>query len=109
MKAYIKELGKFLDSPESITPEAVKSFYDSPEFNMAEYLEPHGGWKTYNQFFARHTKPGCRPVADIEDSRIITSPADATFDGCWEAGLPADYLSATMKSADIFQTGNMWQ
>ena len=84
MKAYVKELGKFLDTPESITPEAIKSFYDSPEFNMAEYLEPHGSWKTYNQFFARHTKPGCRPIADIEDSRIITSPADATFDGSWE-------------------------
>lgn len=84
MKAYVKELGKFLDSPESITPETIKSFYDSPEFNMAEYLEPHGSWKTYNQFFARHTKPGCRPIADIEDSRIITSPADATFDGSWE-------------------------
>ena len=46
MKAYIQELGKFLDTPESITPESVKSFYDSPEFNMPEYLEPRGGWKT---------------------------------------------------------------
>lgn len=84
MKDYIRELGKFLDSPESITPESVKSFYDSPEFNMAEYLEPRGGWKTYNEFFARSCKPGYRPVAAIEDSTIITSPADATFDGAWE-------------------------
>lgn len=84
MKSYIQELGKFLDSPESITPESVKSFYDSPEFNMAEYLEPRGGWKTYNEFFARNTKPGMRPVAAIEDSTVITSPADSTFDGGWE-------------------------
>lgn len=84
MKDYVRELGKFLDTPASITDESVKSFYNSPEFNMAEYLEPHGGWKSYNQFFARHTKPGCRPIAAIEDSRIITSPADATFDGSWE-------------------------
>lgn len=84
MKEYVQELGKFLDSPASITPESVKSFYDSPEFNMAEYQEPRGGWKSYNQFFARHCKPGRRPVAAIEDSRIITSPADATFDGEWE-------------------------
>ena len=80
MKDYVRELGKFLDTPESITADSVKSFYNSPEFNMAEYLEPHGGWKSYNQFFARHAKPGCRPVAAIEDSRIITSPADATRD-----------------------------
>ncbi len=73
MKSYIKELGLFLDSPESITPESVKSFYDSPEFNMDEYLEPRGGWKTYNEFFARHCKPGTRPVAAIEDSSVITS------------------------------------
>ncbi len=84
MKEYVQELGKFLDSPESITPESVKSFYDSPEFNMAEYLEPRGGWKTYNEFFARNTKPGMRPVAAIEDSTVITSPADSTFDGGWE-------------------------
>ncbi len=84
MKSYIKELGLFLDSPESITPESVKSFYDSPEFNMDEYLEPRGGWKTYNEFFARHCKPGTRPVAAIEDSSVITSPADSTFDRAWE-------------------------
>lgn len=84
MKSYIQELGKFLDSPESITPESVQSFYDSPEFNMDEYQQPRGGWKTYNEFFARHCKPGTRPVAAIEDSRVITSPADATFDGAWE-------------------------
>ena len=84
MKEYIKELGKWLDSPESITDESVKSFYNSPEFNMAEYLEPRGGWKSYNEFFARSCKPGTRPVAAIEDSRVITSPADSSFDGAWE-------------------------
>ncbi len=79
MKSYIRELGKFLVSPASITPESVKSFYDSPEFNMSEYLEPCGGWKTYNEFFARSCKPGYPPVAAIEDSTVITSPADSTF------------------------------
>ena len=84
MKDYVRELGKFLDSPASITPDSVKSFYDSPEFNMKEYLQPRGGRKTYNDFFARSCKPGYRPVAAINDSTVITSPADATFDGAWE-------------------------
>ena len=84
MKKYIKELGMWLDTPESITDESVKSFYASPEFNMDEYLQPRGGWKTYNDFFARSCKPGTRPVAAITDSTVITSPADATFDGAWE-------------------------
>ena len=84
MKDYVRELGKFLDSPASITPDSVKSFYDSPEFNMKEYLQPRGGWKTYNDFFARSCKPGYRPLAAINDSTVITSPADATFDDAWE-------------------------
>ena len=81
MKSYIRELGKFLVSPAWITPESVKSFYDSPEFNMPEYLEPCGGWKTYNEFFARRCKSGYPPVAAIEDSTVIDAMA--------RAGLPA--------------------
>lgn len=51
---------------------------------MDEYLQPRGGWKSYNEFFARSCKPGVRPVAAVNDSRVITSPADSTFDGVWE-------------------------
>lgn len=45
---------------------------------------PMGGWKTFNQFFARSVKPGFRPIAAINDDHIITSPADSTNDGQWE-------------------------
>lgn len=84
MRKYMIALGEWMDSPLTITPESEKTFYDCPAYNMDEYERPNGGWKSYNQMFARYTKPGYRPIAAIGDSRIITAPADATFDGQWE-------------------------
>ncbi len=81
---WVTELGKFMDTPESLTPETEKTFYETPMYNMHEYLRPRGGWGTFNKFFARRTKPGYRPVAAIADQTVIVSPADSTFDGQWE-------------------------
>lgn len=81
---YANAMGEFLDTPESLTPESEKTFYDSPAYNMKEYTRPHGGWKTFNQIFARHFKPGFRPIAAIADQTIIVMPADSTFGGQWE-------------------------
>ncbi|MCH5214671.1 MAG: phosphatidylserine decarboxylase [Muribaculaceae bacterium] len=84
MREWVIALGAWMDQPGSITPASVKTFYDCPAYNMDEYICPRGGWKTYNQLFARRTKPGYRPIADIGNPAIITSPADSTFDGQWE-------------------------
>ena len=63
---YANALGAFHDTPESLTKESEQSFYNSPYYNMKEYSRPHGGWKTFNQIFARHFKPGYRPIAAIQ-------------------------------------------
>lgn len=84
MVKFVRSFGEFMDTPESLTPESEKTFYDSPLYNMNEYLRPRGGWKTYNDLFGRSCKPGTRPVAAITDSHVIVSPADATFGGQWE-------------------------
>ena len=84
MVKYAKALGTFLDTPESLTPVSIKSFYASPNYNMDEYLRPNGDWKTFNEFFARHFKPGTRPIAAVNDQTVIVSPADSTFGGRWE-------------------------
>ena len=81
---YASEMGIFLDHPESLTAESEKTFYESPAYNMKEYSRPRGGWKSFNQIFGRHYKPGFRPVAAVADNSIIVSPADATFGGQWE-------------------------
>jgi phosphatidylserine decarboxylase len=84
MVDYAQAMGQFLDTPESLTPESEKSFYDCASYNMNDYIRPHDGWKTFNQFFARNYKPGYRPVAAISDPSVIVSPADSTFAGQWE-------------------------
>jgi phosphatidylserine decarboxylase len=84
MVRYIKTMGEFLDTPESLTLASIESFYGSPNHNMDDYIRPHGDWKTFNQFFARNYKPGMRPVAALCDQTVIVSPADAIFKGQWE-------------------------
>lgn len=84
MRKFVISLGMWMDTPESINEEAVKSYYDAPRYNMGDYIVPKGGWKTFNQFFARSVKPGYRPVAAVNDDHIIVSPADSTNDGQWE-------------------------
>lgn len=81
---YANAIGEFLDTPESLTEASEKTFYDTPCYNMREYTKPHGGWRTFNQFFARHFKPGYRPIAAVSDQSIIVMPADSTFGGQWE-------------------------
>lgn len=84
MREYQIALGQWMDDPAQLTPEVEKSFYDSAPYNMDEFVRPRGGWKTVNQLFARRTKPGYRPIAAIDDSHVIVSPADAEFAGQWE-------------------------
>lgn len=84
MVRYAKAMGEFLDTPDSLTAKTLQTFYDSPSYNMGDYLYPHDGWKTFNQFFARNFKPGYRPVAAVSDQTVIVSPADAMFAGQWE-------------------------
>ena len=80
---YAKEMGRLLDQESSLTAESLKTFFESPLYNMNDYIEPRGGWKTFNDFFARSTKPGYRPIDSLCDSKVIVSPADSTFDGAW--------------------------
>lgn len=76
--------GDYLDTAESAG--RVDSFRTDPIFNWGEYMPPPSGYKTFNQFFARHAKPGMRPVAAILDDRVLTTPADSTFVGWWQVG-----------------------
>ena len=84
MREYQIALGQWMDNPAQLTPEVEKSFMEAATYNMDEYVRPRGGWKTVNQLFARRTKPGYRPIAAIDDDKVIVHPADACFGGQWE-------------------------
>lgn len=78
---YAVAWGSYLDSPASA--EHVDTFRTNPAFRWDDYMPPPSGYRTFNQFFARHVRPGRRPVASPSDDRIVVSPADANFIGAW--------------------------
>ena len=71
--------GTFMDTSASLTPETLATFEANPRFRLAEYLPPRGGWRSFNEFLARHVKPGYRPIAAVDDPSVIVSPIDFTF------------------------------
>ena len=76
--------GAYLDTVESA--KEVQTFKDDPWFNWDEYMAPPSGYLTFNEFFARHTKPGMRPIAGLNDDSVIVSQADCTMVGWWQIG-----------------------
>ncbi|MGK7877199.1 MAG: phosphatidylserine decarboxylase [Xenococcaceae cyanobacterium] len=76
MVEYANAWGSYMDTPESA--EAVETFRTDPWFNWDDYMAPPSGYLTFNQFFARHVKPGARPIAGLSNNSVIVSPADCT-------------------------------
>nr|NQU93737.1 phosphatidylserine decarboxylase [Bacteroidota bacterium] len=97
---FADEWGLFMDTPGSV--EGLETFYNDPSFHMDDYYQGPSGWLTFNQFFARHVKPGKRPVAGLCDDKVIVSPADSEFAGVWEINDEAEIVVKGMKYS-VFQ------
>ena len=82
--SYAQLIGLFMSTPDSITSNSFQTFVDCPLYRMGEAVIPSGGYKTFNEFFARKLKPGSRKIDDPDDLRTIVYPADSTFDGAFE-------------------------
>jgi phosphatidylserine decarboxylase len=95
--SYANEMGNFMDTPASLTPASVATYYNAPLYHMADYPPFPGPWKTFNEFFARHINPGTRPIDSPTDPTVIVSPADATFDGSWPIDSNADVTTFDVK------------
>lgn len=78
---YAVAWGSYLDTPASA--EHVDTFRTNPAFRWDDYMPPPSGYHTFNQFFARHVRPGRRPIAAPSDDCLVVSPADANFIGAW--------------------------
>ena len=114
MVAFAKEWGKFMDTPESA--ERIKSFKNDKFFTWDTYMPPPSNypekedWKayrTFNQFFARHTKPGMRPIAGLCDNSVIVSPADCSFVGWWQIDEQSDIYVEEMKD-NVLEIKGLW-
>lgn len=80
---YAQELGTWMDNPHSLTDQTLQTFHDAAKYNVDQYSQPRGGWSTFNQFFARHVKPGFRPVDHLTNPEVIVSPVDGVYSGAW--------------------------
>jgi phosphatidylserine decarboxylase len=72
--------------PGTITRRAVEAFCRSYAVDMSEAEIPARGFESFDQFFTRQLKPGCRPIDP--DIVSIVSPADGLLQaaGCLEPG-----------------------
>ncbi|KAL4760980.1 phosphatidylserine decarboxylase [Aspergillus foveolatus] len=75
--SFSNQFGRCMDTPASAAK--LDTFRSNPAYRVDDYIEPRGGWKTFNEFFARQVKPSRRPIEGIADSTVVTSTADFKF------------------------------
>ncbi|CAG8708406.1 20988_t:CDS:1 [Cetraspora pellucida] len=80
---FVKELGSFLDTSQSLTNASLETFYTAQGYNVDAYEKPEGGWKSFNEFFRRKFKNGTRPITGPSNPAVIVNAGDSTFMGCW--------------------------
>lgn len=64
--------GLWQDSP--LSRSSIQGFAEDLKIDLNEAEEPEGGYRSFNDFFARKLKPLSRPLADGEST--LLSPAD---------------------------------
>ena len=79
---FIKDWGSFLDTTESA--KGLETLYTDPIYQIDDYMKAPSGWLTFNQFFARHVRPGKRPIDGLWDDSVVVSAADSVFHGQWD-------------------------
>lgn len=77
MQEVAQTWGEFLDSPASL--QHLDSFIEDERYRIDDYHTDASGWRSFNQFFARHVKPGRRPIARENDDDAVVFPADSTL------------------------------
>lgn len=91
LREFAVEWGEFLDTPESV--KYLASYKFGPEYSYQDYdggKDGIKGYKTFNHWFSRTFKDidKQRPVAQLDDDRVITFPAESTFVGQWAITTP---------------------
>lgn len=113
LTSFARSWGSFLDTPESFDDKLLQSFIeDAPEYHVEESLingRPNApsGWLTFNQFFARELNRGLRPISEPGDNRVVTSPADCSYQHCYDidedSAIPATRVKRTHSYGNIHQ------
>lgn len=77
MSQFLNAKGDYLNSPSST--KNIPLFFKSKKINMADFIIPDSGFKSYNEFFVRSLKPGARPIDGYDDNQIVVSPNDGSI------------------------------
>ncbi|TFV97505.1 phosphatidylserine decarboxylase [Algoriphagus kandeliae] len=74
---FIKEHGKFMDSPASL--KFLDQWMKDPSSEINDFIIPEGGFQSFNDFFTRKLKPSAnaRPISFPEDDSIVVVSADS--------------------------------
>ena len=85
LKEVAKSWGQYLDSESSWNDDYLRIVAQEDTFGINKgWYEDASNWKTFNQFFARKLRnKEQRPIASIQDASVLTSPADACYQGKW--------------------------
>ncbi|HEY6932124.1 MAG TPA: phosphatidylserine decarboxylase [Marmoricola sp.] len=110
---FARQWGSFLDTPESFDEDILQSFIENaPDYHVEESLidgRPNSpsGWLTFNQFFARELNGGLRPISNPTDNHVVTSPADCSYQHCYDidadSNIPATRIKRTHTYGNIRQ------
>ena len=80
LKSQSEALGKNYDSPAS--KKHIRPFIESFGLtgSLTELKQPDpDAYATFNEFFARELRADARPVAELDDGRVVSSLADCRF------------------------------
>lgn len=86
LREFAVDWGAFMDTKESAT--YLESYKFGPEYSYQDYdggADGVGKYKTFNEWFSRTFRDieTQRPVAQPDNDRVITFPAESTFVGQW--------------------------
>ena len=109
LRDYARAWGAFLDTPASLTPETLASFYEhSPAYDAPESEADSGaialgsGYQTFNQFFSRALAPGARPIHAPADNATLTAVADAGFESTHRIDATGAFPAVTVKHSHVY-------
>lgn len=69
---FSKAYGRYQSS--RVSRRSIPKVVEQLSIDMEDYVEPDGGYSSFNDFFTRRLRPGARPV--VADPDRLASPAD---------------------------------
>ena len=91
-----------LPLPQQLLDRLIEVYKTVYKVDMADYMVPPGGFKTFDQFFTRRLKDGARPI--VSDPNVLVSPCDGRIQ---EFGKVTDGMMFQAKGRPIV-SANCW-